>query len=97
MKMAKVDPGKVRVTGEPLNSKQLFENEPAVFKIDCSDAGAGLVGVELKTHEGKPIEDVKVEDSGEGEGIYKVTFVPRKAGSVVSAKVYFDKRDVPGR
>lgn len=86
---------KVKVYGPSIEKATIYEHVPASFFIDVADAGAGMIAVKLKTSDGKSVENVQVED--EGDGIYKVTFIPPKKGAHITANVLFTEKDVPGR
>lgn len=92
----KVAPGdfrSVKLYGPAVEKLQVYEGIPASFFINVTDAGAGLIGVEMTSSEGGAVENYEVEERGDGN--YLVTFIPPKAASI-SAKVSFAKNNVPG-
>uniref|UniRef100_A0A1S4GKT2 Calponin-homology (CH) domain-containing protein n=2 Tax=gambiae species complex TaxID=44542 RepID=A0A1S4GKT2_ANOGA len=84
-------PEKVKVYGPGIEHGQVYDGLPAQFFIDCSGAGPGKIAVKLSSSEGKPIA-TQVQDKG--DGVYGVTYVPPKEGSVITANVCFADQDV---
>ncbi|XP_052890939.1 filamin-A isoform X3 [Anopheles moucheti] len=84
-------PEKVKVYGPGIEHGQVCDGVPAQFFIDCGDAGPGKIAVKLSSSEGKPIT-AQVQDKG--DGVYGVTYVPPKEGSVITANVRFADQDV---
>lgn len=87
-----VDPYKVKVYGPGIEHGEVREGNPTKFFVDVSEAGAGMVSVEL-SDKGKPVTDFKVEEKA--DGVYAVKYVPPKEGSVLTAHVKFADREVP--
>ncbi|XP_050067856.1 filamin-A isoform X4 [Anopheles maculipalpis] len=84
-------PEKVKVYGPGIEHGQVYEGMPAQFFIDCGAAGPGKIGVTLSSSEGKPIT-AEVQDKG--DGVYGVTYVAPKEGSVITANVRFADQHV---
>ncbi|XP_035902994.1 filamin-A isoform X4 [Anopheles stephensi] len=84
-------PEKVKVYGPGIEHGQVYEGLPAQFFIDCGEAGPGKIGVTLSSSEGKPIT-AQVQDKG--DGVYGVTYVAPKEGSVITANVRFADQHV---
>lgn len=85
----------VKLYGPAKDTGIVRENVPAVFFLDVSNAGAGKVALELASSEGKAVENYQVEDIN--DGVYKVTFIPPKQDTKITANVQFAGKDVPGR
>lgn len=66
---------------------------PASFFINVANSGPGLIAVKLTSSEGKAVENYQVED--EGDGIYKVTFIPPKENTKITANIQFASEEVP--
>ncbi|XP_050087654.1 filamin-A isoform X5 [Anopheles aquasalis] len=84
-------PEKVKVYGPGIEHNQVYEGVPAEFYIDCGAAGPGNVAVKLNSSDGKPVS-VQVQDKG--DGVYGVSYVPPKEGSVLTANVSFADTEV---
>lgn len=84
----------VKLYGPAVETLQVYEGIPATFGINVTDAGAGLIGVEMVSSEGGAVENYEVEERGDGN--YLVTFIPPKQNTVITAKVTFAKHIVPG-
>lgn len=89
-----INPDKVKVTGPAVDGTTVYIGEPTHFNVDVSQAGPGLVGVTLNNVQGIPVENVKVEN--DGDGLYSVHFVPPVEGMLM-AYVKFAHQDVPSR
>lgn len=89
-----IDPDKVFVSGPAVDGTPLKVGTPTHFVVDVSRAGPGLVGVTLNNMQGIPVENVKVEN--DGDGLYSVHFVPPIEG-LLMAYVKFAHQDVPSR
>lgn len=83
----------VKLYGPAVETLQVYEGIPASFFINVSDAGAGLIGVEMTSSEGGAVENYEVEERGDGN--YLVTFIPPKRNTAITAKVSFAKQNVP--
>lgn len=83
----------VKLYGPAVETLQVYEGIPASFFINVSDAGAGLIGVEMTSSEGGAVENYEVEERGDGN--YLVTFIPPKQNTTITAKVSFAKQNVP--
>lgn len=90
-----VDSGKVKVYGPGIEHGEVREGVPTYFNVDVSEAGPGRIAVKLTNSEGKPVENLKVEDKG--DGIYAVHYVPPKEGNVLTCQVKFADEEVPCR
>lgn len=90
-----VDPSKVKVYGPGIEHGEVREGVQTYFNVDVGDAGPGKIAVKLNNSEGKALDNVRVEDKG--NGLYAVNFVPPKEGSVISANVEFADQEVPYR
>lgn len=88
-----VNPQKVKIYGPGIEHGEVREGVPTHFLIDCQDAGPGKVSVKLNSSDGKQLDNVKVEDRG--DGVYAVHYVPPKEGSTLTADVRFADEDVP--
>ncbi|XP_035783298.1 filamin-A-like isoform X6 [Anopheles albimanus] len=84
-------PEKVKVYGPGIEHNQVYEGVPAEFYIDCGAAGPGNVAVKLNSSDGKPVS-VQVQDKG--DGVYGVSYVPPKEGTVLTANVSFADTEV---
>ncbi|CRL07144.1 CLUMA_CG020139, isoform A [Clunio marinus] len=84
----------VKLYGPAVETLHVYEGIPASFFINVSDAGAGLIGVEMTSSEGGAVENYEVEERGDGN--YMVTFIPPKQNTTITAKVSFAKNNVPG-
>lgn len=89
------DLSKVKVYGPCLETGCAHEGIPVEFYVDACDGGPGMMGVTLTSSEGKPVDNVKVEDKG--DGLYAVKFVPPKRGTVLTANVTFGGEEVKNR
>lgn len=89
-----IDPNKVRVFGPAVDGTPVKVGVPTHFIVDVALAGPGLVGVTLNNMQGIPVENVKVENNG--DGLYSVHFVPPVEG-LLMAYVKFAHQDVPSR
>lgn len=83
----------VKLYGPAVETLQVYEGIPASFFINVSDAGAGLIGVEMTSSEGGAVENYEVEERGDGN--YLVTFIPPKRNTSITAQVSFAKHNVP--
>lgn len=94
-KPAIVDANKVRVYGQGVTQGMVYESVPVEFFVDAGNAGPGKIGVKLTATDGKPINDLRVSDKG--DGVYSVTFTaPQKVGTVLTCNVLFSDKEVPG-
>lgn len=84
----------VKLYGPAVGKLRVYEGIPASFFINVSNAGAGLIGVEMASNEGAAVENYEVEERGDGN--YLVTFIPPKKNTIITAKVSFAKNNVPG-
>uniref|UniRef100_A0A182QT66 Calponin-homology (CH) domain-containing protein n=1 Tax=Anopheles farauti TaxID=69004 RepID=A0A182QT66_9DIPT len=84
-------PEKVKVYGPGIEHGQVYEGIPAQFFIDCGDAGPGKISVKLSSSEGKALT-AHVQDKG--NGVFGVSYVPPKEGSVLTANVQFADQNV---
>lgn len=89
-----INPEKVRVIGPAVDGTAVHVGLPIHFIVDVSLAGPGLVGVTLSNMQGIPVENVKVEN--DGDGLYSVHFIPPVEG-LLMAYVKFAHQDVPSR
>lgn len=89
------DPSKVKVYGPGIEHGQVRERVPTHFYIDVQDAGPGRIAVKIQNSEGIPVEDLKVEEKG--DGIYCVYYTPPKEGSVLTSTITFADTEVPCR
>lgn len=89
------DPSKVKVYGPGIEHGEVRESVPTHFFIDVHDAGPGRIAVKIQNSEGKPIEDLRVEEKG--DGIYCVHYSPPKEGSVLTSTITFADTEVPCR
>ncbi|XP_061399875.1 filamin-A isoform X3 [Musca vetustissima] len=87
------DPSKVKVYGPGIEHGEVREGVPTHFFIDVQDAGPGRIAVKIQNSEGKPIEDLRVEEKG--DGIYCVHYSPPKEGSVLTCTITFADTEVP--
>ncbi|XP_059218762.1 filamin-A isoform X4 [Stomoxys calcitrans] len=87
------DPSKVKVYGPGIEHGEVREAVPTHFFIDVQDAGPGRIAVKIQNSEGKPIEDLRVEEKG--DGIYCVHYSPPKEGSVLTCTITFADTEVP--
>lgn len=90
-----VDPSKVKVYGPGIEHGEVREGIPSHFLVDVGEAGPGRIAVKLNASDGKPLENVNVEDKG--NGLYAVHFVPPKEGTNLTASVNFADQPVPCR
>ncbi|XP_055698008.1 filamin-A isoform X5 [Phlebotomus papatasi] len=88
-----VDPSKVKVYGPGIEHGEVREGIPTHFLVDVGEAGPGRIAVKLNASDGKPLENVNVEDKG--NGLYAVHFVPPKEGTNLTASVNFADQPVP--
>lgn len=88
-----VTPEKVKIYGPGIEHGEVREGIPTHFLIDCQDAGPGRVSVKLNSSDGKQLENVTVEDRG--DGVYAVNYVPPTEGTVLTADVRFADEEVP--
>ncbi|XP_055692677.1 filamin-A isoform X3 [Lutzomyia longipalpis] len=88
-----VDPSKVKVYGPGIEHGEVREGVPTHFLVDVAEAGPGRIAVKLNASDGKQLENVTVEDKG--NGIYAVHFVPPKEGTNLTASVKFTDQEVP--
>lgn len=88
-----VDSQKVKIYGPGIEHGEVREGIPTHFMVDCKDAGPGRISVKLTSSNGKQLENVKVEDMG--EGVYAVNYVPPKEGTALTADVRFADEPVP--
>lgn len=84
----------VKLYGPAVETLQVYEGIPASFFLNVTDAGAGLIGVEMVSSEGGAVQNYEVEERGDGN--YLVTFIPPKANTTITATVSFAKNNVPG-
>jgi filamin len=83
----------VKLYGPAVETKVVRESIPAAFFINVAESGPGLIAVKLTSSEGKAVENYQVED--EGDGIYKVTFIPPKENTKITANIQFAGEEVP--
>lgn len=88
-----VCPEKAKVFG-PAIENELKTGAATYFNIDVSDAGPGLVGVALTNMQGHPVDNVKIENKG--NGLYLVHFIPSVETPLILS-VKFAHQDVPSR
>ncbi|XP_004536602.1 filamin-A isoform X7 [Ceratitis capitata] len=88
-----VDPSKVKVYGPGIEHGLVRESVPTYFNVDVGEAGPGRIAVKLTNSEGMPVDNLRVEDKG--NGIYAVHYVPPKQGSVLTCQVKFADEEVP--
>ncbi|XP_067618137.1 filamin-A isoform X2 [Eurosta solidaginis] len=88
-----VDPTKVKVYGAGIEHGEVRESVPTYFNVDVGEAGPGRIAVKLTNSEGVPVDNLRVEDKG--NGIYAVHYVPPKQGSVLTCQVKFADEEVP--
>ncbi|XP_053946397.1 filamin-A isoform X3 [Anastrepha ludens] len=88
-----VDPSKVKVYGPGIEHGEVRESVPTYFNVDVGEAGPGRIAVKLTNSEGVPVDNLRVEDKG--NGIYAVHYVPPKQGSVLTCQVKFADEEVP--
>lgn len=88
-----VNPHKVKIYGPGIEHGQVREAVPTHFLVDVNDAGPGRIAVKLNSSDGKQLENVNVEDRG--NGIYAVNYIPPKEGTTLTADVRFDDHEVP--
>ncbi|XP_017473017.1 PREDICTED: filamin-A [Rhagoletis zephyria] len=88
-----VDPRKVKVYGPGIEHGEVRESVPTYFNVDVAEAGPGRIAVKLTNSEGVPVDNLHVEDKG--NGIYAVHYVPPKQGSVLTCQVMFADEEVP--
>ncbi|XP_065372295.1 filamin-A isoform X3 [Calliphora vicina] len=87
------DPSKVKVYGPGIEHGEVREAVPTHFFIDVQDAGPGRIAVKIQNSEGTPVEDLRVEEKG--DGIYCVYYSPPKEGSVLTSTITFADTEVP--
>ncbi|KAF6019536.1 FLNB [Bugula neritina] len=89
----KIDPSKVRMHGSGLNPEGVRATQPAVFTIDCTDAGKAPLKavVDDGTGSPKPLELVEVDD-----GVFDCTYYPTQEGAPCRLDVTYDDEHVPG-
>ena len=54
----------VKLYGPAVETLQVYEGIPASFFLNVSEAGAGLIGVEMTSSEGGAVENYEVEERG---------------------------------
>ncbi|XP_037819333.1 filamin-A isoform X4 [Lucilia sericata] len=87
------DPSKVKVYGPGIEHGEVREAVPTHFFIDVQDAGPGRIAVKIQNSEGTPVEDLRVEEKG--DGLYCVYYSPPKEGSVLTSTITFADTEVP--
>ncbi|XP_055906885.1 filamin-A isoform X2 [Eupeodes corollae] len=88
-----VDPSKVQVYGPGIEPDQVREGVPTYFNVDVAQAGPGRIAVKVTNSEGIAVDNLKVEEKG--NGVYAVHYVPPKQGSVLTCQVKFSDVEVP--
>uniref|UniRef100_T2MH46 Filamin-A n=1 Tax=Hydra vulgaris TaxID=6087 RepID=T2MH46_HYDVU len=81
---------RVKIYGSGLEPG-LKTGKPAVFVIDCTEAGAGDLDVNI---EGPGKNDIAVDLQNNGDGTYTCTYKPSKAGTY-TIRVKFNNNVVP--
>jgi filamin len=61
-----VDPSKVKLYGPGIDAGDIRDGVPTMFYVDVSNAGPGLVAVQMASSDGKQLSNVKVIDKGDG-------------------------------
>lgn len=89
------DPTKVKVYGPGIEHGEVRENVPTHFYIDVSEAGPGRIAVKIQNSEGKPLDNLRVEEKS--DGLYCVHYSPPKEGSVLTSTITFSDIEVPCR
>lgn len=89
------DPSKVKVYGPGIEHGEVRDSIPTHFFIDVHEAGPGRIAVKMQNSEGKPLEDLVVDENG--DGIYRVSYSPPKEGSILTCTVTFSDQEVPCR
>uniref|UniRef100_A0A1B0FQE1 Calponin-homology (CH) domain-containing protein n=1 Tax=Glossina morsitans morsitans TaxID=37546 RepID=A0A1B0FQE1_GLOMM len=87
------DPTKVKVYGPGIEHGEVRENVPTHFYIDVSEAGPGRIAVKIQNSEGKPLDNLRVEEKS--DGLYCVHYSPPKEGSVLTSTITFSDIEVP--
>uniref|UniRef100_A0A1B0BRU8 Calponin-homology (CH) domain-containing protein n=2 Tax=Glossina palpalis gambiensis TaxID=67801 RepID=A0A1B0BRU8_9MUSC len=87
------DPAKVKVYGPGIEHGEVRENVPTHFYIDVSEAGPGRIAVKIQNSEGKPLDNLRVEQKS--DGLYCVHYSPPKEGSVLTSTITFSDTEVP--
>lgn len=84
--------GDVKVTG--FANGEVREGCPTEFYVDCSEAGPGKVGVQLKSSDGSQVLNLKIYDKG--SGVYAVNFTAPKQGATLTAHIKYADKEVKG-
>lgn len=87
-------PGDVKVFGPGLGDGEIHDGCPTEFYVDCSEAGPGKIGVQLKSSEGSTVLNLKIYDKG--NGVYAVSFTAPKQGATLTAHVKYADKEVKG-
>lgn len=89
-----VRPDKVKVFGPAVASGHIKVGEQTYFNIDVSEAGPGLIAVQINNLKGVPVDNVFVVNKG--GGLYTVNFMPPNENSIV-VSVKFAHQHVSSR
>lgn len=84
----------VKVFGPGLGDGEVHDGCPTEFYVDCSEAGPGKVGVQLKSSDGSQVLNLKIYDKG--HGVYAVSFTAPKQGATLTAHVKYADKEVKG-
>ncbi|XP_063704506.1 filamin-A-like isoform X2 [Culicoides brevitarsis] len=86
--------GDVKVFGPGLGNGEIRDGCPTEFYVDCSEAGPGKVGVQLKSSDGSQVLNLKIYDKG--NGVYAVSFTAPRQGATLTAHVKYAEKEVKG-
>lgn len=87
-------PGDVKVFGPGFGNGEVRDGCPTEFYVDCSEAGPGKIGVQLKSSDGSQVLNLKIYDKG--NGVYAVSFTAPKQGATLTAHVKYADQEVKG-